>query len=111
MKFDLNKDFIDVKGAIVTGDNQAQFLAGALSGNGITKFPAVKAFDWALELHKTGFLICDGSDLKMLTDALEELKTKQCANLFIATLQKSLDKSMDISDEALAKKAKEAETK
>lgn len=88
MKLDLNLNYKDLDGNDISEANMGKQLASLLCGKSGNIEP-VKAFDWALELHKNKSIEIDKADLMKLTKFIESSETM--TNLAKAQLLKVCD--------------------
>lgn len=88
MKLDLNHNYKNLDGNDLPDGNIGQQVAKILCGT-TPGIEPIKAFDWALQLNKEGFLEIDRADLKNLTKFIES--TEALTNLAKAQLLKLCD--------------------
>jgi hypothetical protein len=69
MRITLNKNFVDIDGVEVPGASMSKMLADRLFTS--QKGDAVKYLDWALTLHREGYIDLDNSDYQHVNDFIK----------------------------------------
>lgn len=90
MLFDLNKNFVDLDGNELVGQNHilmSKFLANILASD-FKSVGALKAMEWALKLNSEHSIEIDTTDLPLLTNGISQAAIP---NLFKYGLLKALE--------------------
>lgn len=73
MKVNLNKNFLDLEGKEIAGNNMGKLVANILSQS--TKGDSLKFWDWAIKLNAGKELDLDPSDYQTLKAFIENSET------------------------------------